>query len=48
MKKLIYTFLSRPVTTVMFFFSVIVVGIVAILNLPVELSSHVEYSRIAD
>ncbi|MDQ7818889.1 MAG: efflux RND transporter permease subunit [Melioribacteraceae bacterium] len=47
MKKAFYTFLSRPVTTVMFFFSVIVVGIVAILNLPVELSPHVEYPRLS-
>lgn len=47
MKHFFYTFLSRPVTTIMFFFSVIVVGFVALYNLPVELSPHVEYPRLS-
>ncbi|MFA3782623.1 efflux RND transporter permease subunit [Melioribacteraceae bacterium 4301-Me] len=46
MKKVFYTFLTRPVTTTMFFFSVVVVGIVSIFNLPVELTPHVEYPRL--
>lgn len=47
MKKLFYTFLSRPVTTIMFFFSVVVVGVISLFNLPIELSPHVEYPRLS-
>lgn len=37
----------RPITTAMFFFSVVVVGMVSVLNLPVELSPNVEYPRLS-
>ncbi|NCQ19337.1 MAG: efflux RND transporter permease subunit, partial [Ignavibacteria bacterium] len=47
MKKIFYIFLTRPVTTAMFFLSVVVVGIVSVLNLPVELSPHVEFPRLS-
>ncbi|MCX6168632.1 MAG: efflux RND transporter permease subunit [Ignavibacteriales bacterium] len=47
MKKIFYIFLTRPITTAMFFFSVVVVGIVSVLNLPIELSPNVEYPRLS-
>ncbi|MEJ5352696.1 MAG: efflux RND transporter permease subunit [Melioribacteraceae bacterium] len=47
MKKLFYIFLTRPVTTLMFLFGVLCVGIVSILNLPIELSPHVDYPRLS-
>jgi HAE1 family hydrophobic/amphiphilic exporter-1 len=46
-KKIFYTFLTRPITTAMLFLSVVVVGIVSVLNLPVELSPNVEYPRLS-
>jgi multidrug efflux pump subunit AcrB len=47
MKKIFYTFLTRPITTAMFFFSVVVAGVVSVLNLPVELGPNVEYPRLS-
>jgi multidrug efflux pump subunit AcrB len=47
MKKIFYIFLTRPITTAMFFFSVVVVGVVSVLNLPVELSPNVEYPHLS-
>lgn len=47
MKKFIYLFLSRPVTAGMLFFSVIVLGLAAFLNLHVELSPEVEYPKLS-
>jgi multidrug efflux pump subunit AcrB len=47
MKKVIYIFLSRPVTTAMSFFLVIVLGIASIFNIPLELSPEVEYPKLS-
>ncbi|MBS3946113.1 MAG: efflux RND transporter permease subunit [Melioribacter sp.] len=47
MKKFFYTFITHPVTTAMFFFSVVVVGVVSLFNLPVELTPHIEYPRLS-
>ncbi len=47
MKKLFHTFLARPVTAGMFFFSIVILGIVSVYNLPVELSPHVNYPRLS-
>jgi len=46
MKKIFYFFLSRPVTSSMLFFCVLVLGIVSFLNLPIELMPEVEYPRL--
>ncbi|MCL5031304.1 MAG: efflux RND transporter permease subunit, partial [Bacteroidetes bacterium] len=43
MKKIFYIFLSRPITTLMSFSCVLVVGIIAMINLPIELTPQVEY-----
>lgn len=47
MKKIIYTFLTRPVTAFMMFFVVLILGIAALINLPIELVPHVEYNRLS-
>ena len=47
MKKFFHTFLSKPVTTAMIYFSVFVVGAVAIFNIPLELTPEVEFPRIS-
>lgn len=47
MKKFIYLFLTRPVTSGMLFLSVIVVGLTAFLNLNIELSPEVEYPQLS-
>ncbi|MCB9250786.1 MAG: efflux RND transporter permease subunit [Ignavibacteriales bacterium] len=46
MKKLFYIFLSRPVTAAMFFFTIVILGLAASFNLPLELSPHVEFPRL--
>ncbi len=46
MKRIFYIFLSRPVTTFIFFAGVTVLGIIAAVNLPVELTPEVEYPKI--
>lgn len=46
MKKIIYLFLNRPVTSLMFFSSVFVVGIVSFFNIPIELMPYTEYPRL--
>lgn len=46
MKKIIYIFLSRPVTSLMIFFSVFVIGLVCFFNIPIELMPHTEYPRL--
>ncbi len=47
MKKLIYTFLSRPVTTGMFLLCIIILGISAVYNIPIELTPQVEFPRLS-
>lgn len=47
MKKIIYTFLTRPVTALMLFFSVFIVGVVSFFNIPIELLPHTEYPRLS-
>lgn len=47
MKKIIYIFLSRPVTTGMVLLSTIIMGIAALTAIPVELSPEIEYPRIS-
>ncbi|MCC6254970.1 MAG: efflux RND transporter permease subunit [Ignavibacteriaceae bacterium] len=47
MKKIIYTFLTRPVTALMVFFSVFVIGAVSFFNIPIELLPHTEYPRLS-
>ena len=47
MKKIIYTFLTRPVTVLMMFFSVFIVGSVSFFNIPIELVPHTEYPRLS-
>jgi len=47
MKKIVYTFLKRPVTALMLFFSVFVVGVVSFFNIPIELIPHTEYPRLS-
>jgi len=47
MKQIIYTFLIRPVTALMLFFSVFVVGVVSFFNIPIELIPHTEYPRLS-
>lgn len=47
MKKIIYTFLTRPVTALMLFFSVFVIGVVSFFNIPIELLPHTEYPRLS-
>ncbi len=47
MKKLFHIFLLKPVTTAMFFLSVLVIGIVSVINLPVELTPNVEYPSLS-
>jgi len=46
MKKIFYTFLSRPVTAGMFFFSIVFVGVVALFNIPVELAPEISYPKL--
>ena len=46
MKNIFYTFLTRPVTTTMFFFVVIAVGIISVLNLPIELTPNAENPKL--
>jgi HAE1 family hydrophobic/amphiphilic exporter-1 len=46
LKKVFYIFLSRPVTAAMFFFTIIVLGLAASFNLPLELSPHVEFPKL--
>ncbi|MFZ1288460.1 MAG: efflux RND transporter permease subunit, partial [Melioribacteraceae bacterium] len=46
MKKIFYIFLSRPVTASMLFFSIIILGLAASFNLPLELSPHVEFPKL--
>lgn len=47
MKKIIYMFLSRPVTAGMSFFIVVVLGIASMFNIPLELSPEVEYPKLS-
>jgi len=47
MKKIIYTFLIRPVTVLMLFFSVLVIGIVSFFNIPVELVPQIESPKLS-
>src|SRR5690606_6788186 len=47
MKKIIYTFLTRPVTSAMLFFSVLIIGLVSFFNIPIELIPNVEYPRLS-
>ncbi|MFZ2323355.1 MAG: efflux RND transporter permease subunit [Ignavibacteriaceae bacterium] len=47
MKKIIYTFLTRPVTALMVFFSVFIIGMVSFFNIPIELLPHTEYPRLS-
>lgn len=47
MKKIIYIFLSRPVTAAMFFFVVVVLGIAAVYKIPLELAPEVEYPKLS-
>lgn len=47
MKKIVYTFLKRPVTALMLFFSVFIVGAVSFFNIPIELLPHTEYPRLS-
>lgn len=47
MKKIIYIFLARPVTSAMLFFSVLIIGLVSFFNIPIELMPHVEYPRLS-
>ncbi|NLT50648.1 MAG: efflux RND transporter permease subunit [Ignavibacteria bacterium] len=47
MKKIFYLFLSRPVTTAMLFFTVIVIGLISLFTIPVELSPEVEYPKLS-
>lgn len=47
MKKIIYTFLTRPVTALMLFFSVFVVGVVSFYNIPIELIPQTEYPKLS-
>lgn len=47
MKKFVYIFLSRPVTTIMLFISVLVIGLVSFLNLPIELIPQPESPKIS-
>jgi len=47
MKKIVYTFLKRPVTALMLFFSVFIVGAVSFFNIPIELIPHTEYPRLS-
>ncbi|KAF0149124.1 MAG: Cation/multidrug efflux pump [Ignavibacteria bacterium] len=47
MKKVFHLFLLKPVTTGMFFLSVLVIGIVAAFNLPIELTPNVEYPSLS-
>ncbi len=46
MKKIVYIFLTHPVTTGMLFLAVIILGIAAFSKLPVELTPEVEYPRL--
>ena len=46
MKKIFYIFLSRPVTSVTIFFTIVVLGIFSYFNLSVELSPHVEFPKL--
>ncbi|MBI5660532.1 MAG: efflux RND transporter permease subunit [Ignavibacterium album] len=46
MKKIIYTFLNRPVTSLMIFFSVLVIGLICFFRIPIELMPHTEYPRL--
>jgi len=47
LKRIIYIFLSRPVTTGMVLLSSIILGIAALLNVPVELSPEIKYPRLS-
>ncbi len=47
MKKIVYTFLRRPVTALMLFFSVFVVGVVSSFNIPIELMPNTEFPRLS-
>lgn len=47
MKKIFYYFLSHPVTTSMLFFSIVVMGIGSLFNLPVELEPQTESRRLS-
>ncbi len=47
MKKVVFIFLSRPVTTIMFLISIIIMGIKSFYNLPIELIPQIEYPRIS-
>ncbi len=47
MKKFIYIFLSRPITTLMIFVFVVVSGIFSYLNLPIELMPEAEYPKLS-
>ena len=47
MKKVIYYFLTHPVTAIMLFFAVVILGVGAFLNLPIELTPEVEYPRLS-
>lgn len=47
MKKLFYIFLSRPVTSIMLFCSMMVVGGVSLFNIPLELTPEAEHPRMS-
>ncbi len=47
MKKVFYSFLSRPVTALMFFLSVLLLGCYSFFNIPVELSPETEFPSLS-
>lgn len=47
MKKLLYYFLTHPVATSMIFFSIVVMGIGSLFNLPVELQPQTEMRKLS-
>lgn len=46
MKKIFHIFLSRPVTASMFFLSVVILGLIAVFNLPLELSPNADFPKL--
>ncbi len=47
MKNIFYIFLSRPVTSTMLLFVVVVLGLISLFNLPIELNPNVEFPRLS-